>query len=367
MTQPIRVLYEIHPHVLGGTERFLIRFLQRLNPRRYEPIVVSQKMGAPLQMVRSLGIRTETTADYFKPSGTARLAQFIKRNQIGLVQTNSYSSTLAIAANLADVPHVWRLGGHVDVGSGVRNRQEALWSLNIIRLLSSSIICNSHFVRSQFRASPSTPHIEVIHNGIATPIRALRENAGRNFCVGMVAHFTPQKRHMDFIRAAEIVSESLGDVSFKILGSSYTDLLSRSYEREVRFRGRSLLRQGKLSISEFVEFGNDVLSGCDMIVLPSVRESLSNAILEAMAAGLPVIATRSGGNPELVLHRKTGLLIPPMRPAALARAMLLLINDRKLMVQMGQAALKRARTHFSMDDCARSYEAVYSRVIFDFK
>ena len=124
----------------------------------------------------------------------------------------------------------------------------------------------------------------------------------------------------------------------------------------------NLLRQGRLSISEFVESGNGLLSGFDIVVLPSVCESFSNAILEAMAAGLPVIAARSGGHAELVEHRKTGLLTPPMRPEAIARAILLMIKEPGLMDQMGRAGRLRAQTHFSMDDCVRSYEEVYSRV-----
>ncbi len=69
MTKPVRVIFEIHPHTLGGTERFLLRFLERLDRRLYEPLVVSRKMGRPLQLVRSMGVRTEVFDDYFKPSG----------------------------------------------------------------------------------------------------------------------------------------------------------------------------------------------------------------------------------------------------------------------------------------------------------
>ncbi len=161
----------------------------------------------------------------------------------------------------------------------------------------------------------------------------------------------------------EVVSEIREDVSFAILGSPYAHSGSRRYATNVQRRARGLQRQGKLSISEFVASESESLSGFDIIVLPSVRESFSNAILEAMAAGIPVIATRSGGNPELIEHRKTGLLIPPMRPEALSRAILLLIKDPKLIERMGQAARKRAHTSFSMTDCVRSYEAVYSRVV----
>lgn len=361
MTKPTLVLYEIHPRILGGTEHFLVRFIGRLDRRRYEPIVISQKRGKPLQMIHSMGIRTEVVADYFKASGIQQLAGFIRRNGIGLCQSNYYSSSLAMASNLAEVPHIWRLGGHLDAG-GVRTRRDAQSALDIIRLLSKVIICNSNYVRSQFRGRAGAPHIHVIPNGIPAPARLSGKKGDGNFHIGMIAHLTPQKRHMDFIRAAELVCESRDDVSFSMLGSPIASSANGKYATQVQRQARSLQRQGKLSISEFFKSGDEVPGKFDIIVLPSVRESFSNAILEAMAAGIPVIAARSGGNPELVEHRKTGLLVPPLRPEALARAILLLIKDTELIGRMGQAARERARTRFSMEDCVKSYEAVYSEV-----
>ncbi|MDZ4687221.1 MAG: glycosyltransferase [Planctomycetaceae bacterium] len=80
-----------------------------------------------------------------------------------------------------------------------------------------------------------------------------------------------------------------------------------------------------MTVDDFSD-GN-AASDCDVVVLPSTGESLSNAILEAMAAGIPVIAARSGGNAELVRHKVTGLLVPPLQPRALAGALLSLLGD----------------------------------------
>lgn len=365
MTEPVRVLYEIHPHTLGGTERFLVRFLGQLDRRRYEPMVISQKRGLPLQTINSLDIQTASISDYFRASGVSRLADFIRRNRVSLVQSNYYTSQLATASNLAGVPHVWRLGGHVDVGSGTRNPKDAGWALDIIRLLSNAVICNSKYVRSQFRGRSKIPPIQVIPNGIQVPVKASGVKRKKDFRVGMVAHFTPQKRHEDFIRAAEIVSASCDHVSFTIVGRPYADAASRGYAAEILVRARTLLKQRRLRISDFSEPGEDVLGGFDIIVLPSVRESFSNAILEAMAAGVPVVAARSGGNAELVEHRRTGLLVPPMQPEALARAILRLVEEPELTTRMGRSAREKARTQFSIDDCVDAYEAVYARLMSD--
>jgi glycosyltransferase involved in cell wall biosynthesis len=366
MTKPVSVLYEIHPHILGGTERFLARFFERLDRERYEPVVISPKNGKPLHLVRSAGVRAEVMEDYFRLIGIRRLAAFIRRNNIGLAQSNYYSSHLAMASSIAGVPHIWRLGGHLDFGGVARTRRDTRSALEIIRLLSSAIICNSNYVRSQFRGQGlGAPRIQVIPNGISVPTVAPQKKWGGDFRVGMVAHFALQKRHTDFIHAAEIVCESRDDVSFAILGSRYADSASRAYAAQVQRRAGSLQRKGKLSISEYVNSGDGVPGGLDIVVLPSVCESFSNSILEAMALGIPVIAARSGGNSELVEHRKTGLLIPPMRPEAIAQAILLMVKEPKLIGRMGRAARQRVKTHFRMDECVRSYEAVYSRVISD--
>lgn len=362
MSRRINILYDIHPHTLGGTERFLSRFFEHLDGKRFEPFVVSQKEGAPYRLLRANGVRAEVVADYARRGGVRRLAEFIRLRRIALVQSNYYSSYLAMAASLAGVPHVWRLGGHVDVGSGARTERDAQLALNMIRLLSDVIICNSNYVRSQFPRRASAPPIRVIQNGIPVPSPASGAGKSRPLRVGMVAHFVPQKRHMDFIGAAELVSRSREDVSFAIFGSPYADPASLRYADRVRRKAESLRRQGRLSISEYASHADPFAHSFDVLVLPSVRESLSNAILEAMSHGIPVIAARSGGNPELVEHRKTGLLVPPMQPEALARAIMTLVKTPGLIGQMGEAARKRALALFSMSDCVKNYEAVYEGV-----
>jgi L-malate glycosyltransferase len=365
MAKTVRILFEIHPHTLGGTERFLARLLPRLDRRLYEPVVISQKRGAPLQLLQSLGFQTKAMGDYFKASGLAPLADFIRGSHIGLVQSNYYSSNLAMAANLAGVPHIWRLGGHVDVGSGVRTARQSQWALDVIRMLSSSIICNSKYVRSQFLGRSRSPRIEVIPNGISIPPRLSPKKNTGVFSVGMIAHFTPQKRHIDFIRAAKLVAQSRQDVTFTILGQSYAHSESRVYADKVQRWSRTLERQGKLNISDFKGSEDGALRRFDCVVLPSLRESFSNAILESMAAGVPVIAARSGGHPELVEHRRTGFLVPPTEPEAIAKAIQFLLNKPELLDQMGQAAARRAQNCFSMDECVRRYEAVYEKVSSD--
>jgi sugar transferase (PEP-CTERM/EpsH1 system associated) len=107
----------------------------------------------------------------------------------------------------------------------------------------------------------------------------------------------------------------------------------------------------------------ELLRSMDLFVLPSIREGLSNTILEAMASGLPVVATRVGGNPELVVEGKTGMLVPHSDAVALAEAIEGYLNDPGKLISHGQAGRKRAEDHFSIETMVSGYLNVYHRVI----
>jgi glycosyltransferase involved in cell wall biosynthesis len=102
-----------------------------------------------------------------------------------------------------------------------------------------------------------------------------------------------------------------------------------------------------------------VLAAMDIFVLSSESEGLSNTIQEAMATGLPVIATHVGGADELVDHDQTGLLVPPRDPQRIAEAIVSLIRDTGKRQQMARAAGEKARRHFGIERMLREYERMY--------
>ena len=106
----------------------------------------------------------------------------------------------------------------------------------------------------------------------------------------------------------------------------------------------------------------EIMRALDLFVLPSLREGISNTILEAMATGLPVVATNVGGNPELVDHNRTGTLVPSSDPIAMAGAIRSYLSDRNKSVTHGMAGRGRIETHFSMESMVGQYLEVYSRV-----
>jgi glycosyltransferase involved in cell wall biosynthesis len=101
----------------------------------------------------------------------------------------------------------------------------------------------------------------------------------------------------------------------------------------------------------------------DLFVMPSLTEGHSIALLEAMAAGSTVIATRVGGNSEIVAHDRTGILVPPNDDEALCQGMLRLIDDRKLAAQLATAARAWAVTHVSVEAMTDAYETIYAEAL----
>jgi glycosyltransferase involved in cell wall biosynthesis len=106
-----------------------------------------------------------------------------------------------------------------------------------------------------------------------------------------------------------------------------------------------------------------VLKGCDVFVLPSLSEASSNVVLEAMATGLPVVATRVGGLPGLVEDQRTGLLVPPDDAPALAQAIVRLLETPDLAATMGARGRARALAEFGLDRMAERVDTFYCRAL----
>jgi glycosyltransferase involved in cell wall biosynthesis len=105
------------------------------------------------------------------------------------------------------------------------------------------------------------------------------------------------------------------------------------------------------------------MRGFDLFVLPSLAEGISNTILEAMATGLPIVATRVGGNPELVEEGHTALLVPANDPPAMAAAVEVYADDATKRAQHGAAGRAATEARFSLDTMVRAYMKIYDRVL----
>jgi L-malate glycosyltransferase len=173
--------------------------------------------------------------------------------------------------------------------------------------------------------------------------------------VGNVAALVPHKGQRHLIEAAALVIRQVPDARFVIAGEGE---LRGALERQIR--ERRLEKHVML-----LGFRPDVLSlhkTFDVFVMSSVTEGLGTSLLDAMACGKPVVATEAGGIPEVVEHGRTGLLVPPRDHAAMAGAIVRLLNDAALRHQMGAAGLVTVYQRFSVERMVRDTLRVYQRV-----
>jgi glycosyltransferase involved in cell wall biosynthesis len=173
---------------------------------------------------------------------------------------------------------------------------------------------------------------------------------------GCVARMTGVKRHEDLVDAFAQVHAVLPQARLLLVGDGplLPQIQTRIGERGV---------QDAVKLLSFRDDVDTLLPAMDVLVLPSSSEGMSNAILEAMACGLPVVATSVGGNLHLVQHETTGLLVPPLDPISLAAALQWLGESPHARRRMGLAARARVEREFSLDAMVQAFDQLYLRLL----
>jgi sugar transferase (PEP-CTERM/EpsH1 system associated) len=212
------------------------------------------------------------------------------------------------------------------------------------------------------RVVHATPaRVARIHNGVDTHrFRPAPSRAHGPFVIGTVGRMAEVKDHSTLVKAFLHMIEREPDLRSRVR-------LTIAGDGPLRERCLALARAaGAEELCWMPGRRNDipdVLRSLDLFVLPSLAEGTSNTILEAMATGLPVVATAVGGNPELVVDGATGTLVPAADSLALAAAMRRYVGDRCLGARHGDAGRRRAETEFSLAAMVAAYTALYDRLL----
>lgn len=206
-------------------------------------------------------------------------------------------------------------------------------------------------------------YIPVIYNGI--PIARFTANVRQNknkdkkkkdLILLHVGRFVPQKNHFYLIKAFALAVNEYPEMRLWFIGDG-----------PMRSAAQELVKEKRLERKvSFIGIRDDIpkfLIESDIFILSSDWEGLPLVVLEAMAAGKPVIATAVGGVPELVENGVTGILVPPRRPDLLAQAILNLAKDRTLCQMMGEEAQRRAVERFNITQTAKAYEELYLKLL----
>ena len=243
--------------------------------------------------------------------------------------------------------------------------------LRLTRRRPDAVICVSEAVRrvAHRREGLQGGRTTVIHNGVETPpdvdpreVEALRRELGIPDdapVVGMVANLNRSVKGVDrFLEAVPRVLEAVPGARFVVVGGGEDEDACRKAVREKALGVRVLFPGYREDVARFYEL-------MDVSVLTSLSEGLSITLLESMSHGVPVVATRVGGNPEVVVEGETGYLVSPDDTAEFTGRVVSLLRDPQVRQRMGRAARARVRNEFSLRSAAAGYDRVYRRITGD--
>lgn len=349
----MRILQVVNNLQYGGLEKLVIGLSAALNHGRHESLICCLESPGPMAadaQERGIPVRSLGKQPGFDLGLILRLAKLMKQERIDVVHTHNMGPLLygALAAKLAGCRAVL----NTRHGREWKQRPSFVWRWN------RAVVAISEDARTRLLASNRVDprRVRVIANGIDldrfAPATAGAQKPRQGMVFGTVARLAQEKDHATLLRAFATLGVSHPDAGLVIVGDG-----------ELRLQLERLAAQlGVSARVAFLGFQQDV-AGClqrfDCFVLSSVTEGISLTLLEAMAAAKPVIATRVGGNPEVVEEGVTGLLVPPSHPDALAAAMQRLLTDRGLAERMGQAGRARAQARFSLARMAEAYGQLY--------
>lgn len=364
---PTRVLYLSHAFAVGGAEEMVLNLVRHLPPQ-YVPAVACIHEAGPI------GLEIERTGVPFKvlglkpgvlrPFDVLRLRDFLYECQPDIVHTFLLTGSLygRFAAMMARVPVV--IGTEVNVYEKKRTLHALAerWLMRDTDAVVASAESVRDFYIKQVKADPSK--VEVIYN--AVDWAQLQATMSRDEMRGsvdvptdaplltIIARLTEQKGHRILLDA--LVRPDLAHARLLVVGDGP---LRQALESQAANLG---LSPRVRFVGARRDLGN-ILAATDVFVMPSFWEGLPLAMVLAMGAGVPVVATRVAGIPEVVQDGVTGLLVPPGDAGELGAALSRVVNDDTTRVLLGQAARTFVGPRFGVDGYVRSVTALYDRLL----
>lgn len=366
---------------IGGAEKQMLTLVRALQAHGFSCHVFSLQRGGALHShfvelgvpVHSGGLKKGDMVH--KPwkllSAELRLLMILKRIKPSVIHSFLPLITFmgAVAGRVCRVPLVITsrraLGNHQD-------RYVILKVLDkIANVLSHYVVVNSKAVWNDVIARDhiATEKLMLIYNGVdgqpfesasrmRTELRRQMGVADSQRVVTVVANLIPYKGHLDLLKAVRQIRDRIPGAIFWLVGGD------RGIQRDLEHAARDL------GIHEHVTFMGqrsdipNVLAVSDLSVLPSHEEGFSNVILESMAAGLPVVATRVGGNSEAVVEGVTGWLVPPRNPALMAEKIVDLLGEPQKAESWGEQGRERIKSLFTVEQMVEKHLTLYEGVSF---
>jgi glycosyltransferase involved in cell wall biosynthesis len=376
-TKRTRVLHLITSFEVGGTERQAVELLKRIDRRRFDARLAALRLEGPLYgEVEELFPRVPQfpLTSFYNANAArqlVRLRNWMISERVDILHAHDFYAGLlgAAAARLAGV-RVIACQRHLRLS----DRRAHEWGTRLTHRLAHRVLVNSEAIRDHLLAGGhiAPEKIVVIRNGLsaaaeraaldndarakrrAALLRELNLDEGAKL-IGLVARLQPVKGHRYFIEAAGSIAAVEPRAHFLLVGDG-------SLRREIEEQA------ARLGVGDRVHLLGDrndaalVPAGFDVAVLASLSEGLPNTVMEAMAAGAPVVATAVGGTTELVIDGETGFLAPPANADALARRILDALRNPEFSARIAAQGRRRALSQFGMRRMVESVERLYDEM-----
>ncbi len=371
MEKKINLLYIIHSLDNGGAETLAIRLAAKLDKNIFNATVCSLSDHGPLREVLEA-----KKVPYFtlgKREGkdfkiAIQLRNILKQQEVDVIHTHNmgpllYTYLATLFSNKCKIVHT----EHINMAKEFSySTKHLLYNKLLYRRLDGFINIAQHLTREYCsRFDLSHAKVQTIHNSVdpgkvsSRHSYSLREQLGISSTVPLIGNISalrPQKDHQTLIRAMGKVCEKIPEAVLVIAG-----------EGESRDELVALVEELDLTQNvTFLGFRSDVdslLQQFDIFALSSLYEGLPLCILEAMAAGRPIVATDADGTNEIVKDGKTGLLVPLKEPELFADAILSILQNPERSVEMGKTAQKLVRDEHNMDKMISQYERFYQELL----
>jgi sugar transferase (PEP-CTERM/EpsH1 system associated) len=372
--KPIHILQVVHSLVIGGTERVVCDLVRAFNNDEFcTSICCLDELGEFGEELRSKGydVKVLGRRPGIDLNLVRRLRKVYRQQNVDLIHAHQYTPYFYAAS-----ASLFNGGTQVIFTEHGRHypdriRPKRAFFNQVLRFCTVSYTGVSEFTRQSLIRYEKMPasRIRVIYNGIqldgnyngcANPA-IVRTSLGlkkTDLLILSVGRMDPVKDFETLIKAFSFIAQGLPHASLWIVGggdSNYSEQLVRLIE-ELGMESKITLLGSRRDVSQ-------LLFACDLFVLPSITEATSMTILEAMASGRAVVATQTGGNPEIVIHGQTGLLVPVGDVAALSQAMDQLLRGTSLREVMGKAGRSRIEKNFTMEHILLEYEELYREAV----
>ena len=368
-----RVLYVHGIEAIGGAERDLIALLKTLDRHKWEPHVVCPGTGPFRDQLHAIAVPTHALS---LPPWRKPLALFQRRSAVGRLEAlvNQLAPALIHVNDIWWVPHTVRAVASRTTNSVliVAHVRQEIEPAKVRRYkldrVGAVIAISRQIEQSLIAGGVSVKNVRTVYSGIDLSEKQLTHNgqairqmiglSNEAVLLGTVANLFPRKGYEVMLRALPAIVRAVPTVHYVIVGSDDHD-----YADRLKRLAQELKIADRVHIVGFQDPVQPFLAALDLYVHPALMEGFGIAVVEAMAMGKAVVATTTGGLPEVVAQGETGLLVPPGDVESLAAAVVSLLEDRVQREQMGRSGKARAQDRFSLDASVAQMEQLYGEVL----